>query len=664
MAMTMKSTVDYSVTPGFTSKLTLIMGTALLPHVTNIPINISLYLLLLFTWRMASLYWNRLQPGRWLLFAVTLASILIIYNQYQTLLGRDAGVALLGMMLMLKVMEIKKRRDIYVAVFISYFVIITQFLFSQSLMLTLYLIIVVTGLTALLLEINRVTPAQNFLHPILKTVQITTQALPIAIILFIIFPRITQPLWSFGSDRSARTGLSDRVSPGSVSDLIESSEVAFRAEFKQPPPAVQQRYWRALVLWDTDGYSWYRDQTQPITYGSTRLIMLGQPIKYEIYLEPHNEDWLIALDVPLEAPARSRLTSDFQIVYNEPVTRAKSYSLHSLTEYGMTSLSPELRQRALKLGYSVTDQQRKLVEGWRTESKTDREVVQKALRFFNTNPFVYTLSPPTYLDNPVEEFLFEGRAGFCEHYATSFNQLMRIAGIPSRLILGYQGGEYNDLGDYFIVRQYHAHAWSEVWLEDRGWVRVDPTAAVAPERIEYPLRLAFGEEGAPALFEIEGGGLTAAMIRQFTNALDSVNIQWRRWIIGYSREHQFTLMRNFGIDTFSTIQWGLITVGLVAVVLLVVVFRIIRQGRLRLSPTQQTYHQFCKKLSRVGITRRAYEGPMDFAKRAARNRPDLAGQIMTINALYINLRYAPNTNGKQHQRDFALQVRQFQPRRR
>jgi transglutaminase-like putative cysteine protease len=663
MAMTMKSNVDTSVTPGFTSKLSLIMGLGLLPHINNFKIPVSILLLLLLVWRITSLYWNRLQPGRWLLLVVTLALLFTIYTQYQTLLGRDAGVALLGTMLMLKVMEIKKRRDIYVSVFISYFVIITQFLFSQSLLLTFYLIAIVTALTALLMEINRVSAVRNFLQPIIKTLQITGQALPIAIILFIIFPRITQPLWSFSLDSSARTGLSDRVSPGSISNLIESSEVAFRVEFKQPPPPVQQRYWRALVLWDTDGYSWYTDEDKPITYGNTKLIMKGQPIKYEIYLEPHDQSWLIALDVPLEAPARSRLTSDFQILYNNPVTSAKSYSLHSLTEYGMTNLSPELRQRALKLGTYVTDRQRQLVALWRTESKTDTEIVQQALRFFNTNPFVYTLSPPTYLDNPVEEFLFEGKAGFCEHYATSFNQLMRIAGIPSRLILGYQGGDYNDLGDYFIVRQYHAHAWSEVWLEDRGWVRIDPTAAVAPERIEYPLRLAFGKEGAPALFELEGGGLTATMIRQFTHALDSVNVQWRRWIIGYSREHQFTLMRNFGIDNFSTIQWGLITVGLVTVVLLIAVYENLRQGRLRLSPTQQRYQQFCKKLSRVGITRKAYEGPMDFAMRAALNRPDLAEQIMAINDLYVELRYAPKTYGKQRQNTFAQQVRQFHPRR-
>ncbi|MES9969114.1 MAG: DUF3488 and transglutaminase-like domain-containing protein [Candidatus Thiodiazotropha sp.] len=660
----MKQPVDYSVTPAFMLKLSLVMGLALLPHAANIPINILLYLLLLFSWRIASLHWHRLEPGQWLLLLVTLASIFIVYSRYQTLLGRDPGVALLGVMLLLKVMETKKRRDIYVSVFISYFVVVTQFLFSQSLLLSLYLVLVVTALTALLLEINRVTPPRNLLHPFIKTIQITIQALPIAIILFIIFPRITQPLWNFTSQSAARTGLSDRVTPGSVSDLIESSEVAFRAEFKQPPPPAQQRYWRALVLWDTDGYSWYTDKQQPIPTSSTQLIMLGQPIKYEIFLEPHDENWLVSLDLPLEAPARSSLSHDFQLIHNNAVTKAKSYTLHSLTGYRMTELAPIRRQRALQLGENVTDKQRQLVTQWRLASKTDTQIVEQALHYFNTEPFIYTLSPPTYRDNPIEEFLFQGRAGFCEHYATSFTQLMRIAGIPSRLVLGYQGGDYNEFGDYFIIRQYHAHAWSEVWLDGRGWVRIDPTAAVAPERIEYPIRMAFGEDGSPAMFEIAGSGLVTSMLRQFSHALDSANIQWRRWIIGYSREHQFTLMRNFGLDAFSTVQWGLITLGLVAIILLVVVLIIIRQGSLRLSPTQQLYLRFCNKLSRLGISRRSYEGPMDFAKRAAHQRPDLANQIMAIINLYIELRYASQAGEGEQQRAFAKQVRLFRPRRR
>jgi transglutaminase-like putative cysteine protease len=664
MDMMMKQPVDYTLTPRFMLKLSLTMGLALLPHATNIPVNISLYLMFLITWRVVSIHWIKLQPGRWLLMAVTIASLFTVYTHYRTLLGRDAGVTLLVTMLILKIMEIQKRRDIYISVFIAYFVVITQFLFSQSLTLTFYLIVVVIGLTALLLEINRVEPPQKPLQPLLKTLAMIGQALPIAIILFIVFPRITQPLWNFSLSSNARTGLSDRVTPGAVSKLIESSEVVFRADFRKAPPPAQQRYWRGLVLWDSDGYSWYTDKKQPIAGADTRLQITDKPIEYEIFLEPHDKRWLFALDMPIVAPPRSFLTPDFQLLHNKPVTKPISYRLQSTTKYGLMQLSTSLRARALKLGETVTNRQRQLVTQWKKATDSDSQIVEQALRFFNKNPFIYTLSPPAYRKNPVDEFLFEGRAGFCEHYATSFSQLMRIAGIPTRLVLGYQGGEYNDIGDYLIVRQYHAHAWSEVWLEGRGWVRVDPTAAVAPERIEYPLRLTLDEEGAPAMFEIDGGGLLATMIRQFANTLDSANVQWRRWIVGYSREHQFTMMRNFGLDNYSTMQWSLITMGMVAIILLFVAINILRQGRLILSQTQKSYIRFCNRLARIGITRRSYEGPMDFAKRAVRKRPDLAQKIMPIIELYIRLRYASHQDEREIERAFARKVSQFRPRRR
>ncbi|MES9992579.1 MAG: DUF3488 and transglutaminase-like domain-containing protein [Candidatus Thiodiazotropha sp.] len=660
----MKQPVDFTLTPGFITKLSLMMGMALLPHVANVPINISLYLLLLLAWRILGLYIDKLQPGRLLLFAVTLISIFIVYSQYQTLLGRDAGVALLGMMLLLKVNEIRKRRDIYVSVFISYFVVITQFLFSQSAVLSLYLFSVVIGLTSLLMEINRVTPSSKVYRPLIATFKITLQALPVAMVLFIVFPRITQPLWNFSSEASARTGLDDRVTPGAISDLIESSEVAFRVQFQQPPPEKKQLYWRGLVLWDSDGFSWYTDEKRPLGRETIKLWMIDNPIKYEIFLEPHDERWLFALDIPLEAPPRSRLTHDFQLLYNDRVTKPISYSLHSLSRYSMNRISPGQRRRALDLAENITQRQRNLVAQWKAASNSDREVVEQALRYFNTELFIYTLSPPRYQTNPVEEFLFEGMAGFCEHYATSFTQLMRIAGIPSRLVLGYQGGEYNALGDYFIIRQYHAHAWSEVWLEGQGWVRIDPTAAVAPERVEYSLRRDFAGQGAPAMFEIDGGGALDSVLRHFTHALDNANIQWRRWIVGYSREHQFTLMRNFGVDSYTSMQWSFITLGILAIVLLLVGLTIIRQGRLLLSPAQRVYQRFCNKLSSIGISRRSYEGPLDFAQRAARNRPDLASQISAIADLYIELRYASQENDRRQQRLFARRVRQFRPRAR
>ncbi|MEL0585777.1 MAG: DUF3488 and DUF4129 domain-containing transglutaminase family protein [Candidatus Thiodiazotropha sp. (ex. Lucinoma kazani)] len=643
--------------------LSLFMGLAILPHGMNLSLPINLYLIALFGWRLSSLYLPKLQPGRWLLLLATFGAIFLVYSHYQTLIGRDAGVALLANMLLLKVMEVKKRRDIYVSVFISYFVVITQFLFSQSIVLALYLLLVIICLTALLLEINRVKPSSHLHEPILKTLIIGIQALPIALILFVIFPRITQPLWNFATDSSAMTGLSDRVTPGAISQLIESPGVAFRVQFKQTPPPTAQRYWRGLVLWDTDGYSWYTDRSRPMGYDAVEVIQIGDPIAYEVFLEPHNKPWLYSLDLPIAAPTNSRLSRDFQLLKNRPVTQPLHYNGRSATNYRTPQLPPVLRKRALQLNDNVTQRQRDLVSQWQAASLNDKQIVDQALRYFNTQPFVYTLTPPRYIENAIDEFLFEGREGFCEHYATSFTQLMRIAAIPARLVLGYQGGEYNTLGDYFIVRQHDAHAWSEVWLEGRGWVRIDPTAAVAPERVNYPIRLNFGEEGSPALFNIGSGGFVGSMVRQFAYAFDSANVQWERWIIGYSREHQFSLMHSLGFDTFTASQWSFITIGMIAVSLLFVGLRITWQGKQRQTRTKRIYDRFCRRLSRLGITRRPYEGPLDFARRASRRRPDLAVQIMRIIDHYIQLRYASRRTDMECQL-FARQVRKFRPRRR
>ncbi|MCU7920077.1 MAG: DUF3488 and transglutaminase-like domain-containing protein [Candidatus Thiodiazotropha sp. (ex Epidulcina cf. delphinae)] len=659
----MQQPVDRTATPYVLLQLSLVTGLTLLPHGMNLTLAVNLYLILLLGWRIASLRLPRIKPGRWLLLLATLGGVLLVYTQYRTLIGRDAGVALLAVMLLLKVMEANKQRDIYVSVFIAYFVLVTHFLFNQSLLLSLYLLLVMVCLTALLLEINRVTASPRPYQPLIKTLLITLQAFPIALILFVVFPRITQPLWSLGNSATAMTGLSDRVTPGAISQLIESAEVAFRAEFKQSPPVAEQRYWRGLVLWDTDGYSWYTDPRQPLAGGSPEITMRGESYVYNIFLEPHNRTWLYSLDLPISAPTRTRLSRDFQLWMEKPLTRPLRYTGHSATDYRTPELSLDMRQRALRLSDNLTQRQRDLVSRWQATASNDSQLVEMALGFFNSNPFIYTLTPPVYLNNPIDEFLFEGREGFCEHYATSFTQLMRLAGIPARLVVGYQGGEYNQLGDYFIVRQYDAHAWSEVWLAQQGWVRVDPTAAVAPERVRYSIRSDFGEEGSPALFRTDNGGVVSSLFRQLGLALDNANVQWRHWVIGYSREHQFSLMRGLGFDFLSPTQWSLITTGMIAASLLIVGLRITWQGKRRATPIQAVYRRFCRRLSRLGIDRLPYEGPIDFATRASRRRPDLAAQIQRITALYIRLRYGPH-GGEADRRAFTTQVRLFRPPRR
>ncbi|MES9833472.1 MAG: DUF3488 and transglutaminase-like domain-containing protein [Candidatus Thiodiazotropha sp. DIVDIV] len=653
-------TTEHSLTARQHHMVSLFTGLAILPHGLHLPTPISLFLLFLLLWRFISLRYNQLQPGRWLLVLLTLSGVFLVFNQFHTLIGRDAGVGLLTVMMMLKTLEVRKRRDIYNAVFISYFVIVTHFLFNQSMAMALYLSLIMVCLTALLIEINRIKPSHRSYTSFARTAIITLQAVPIAIVLFVIFPRITHPLWSLGIGASGTTGLSDRVSPGQFAELVESPEVAFRVSFDKQPPEPELRYWRGLVIWDTDGMSWFNKANQrpqpQITVRDT-----GE-VSYEVFLEAHQKNWLYALDLPIKSNVTSTITADFLLRSDRPVTQSLQYRVWSTTEKQSRMLLPGMKERAEELPDNVTQRQFDLVAGWQKKSGDPREIVEQALSHFNKQPYVYTLSPPRYINNPIDEFLFEGREGFCEHFATSFSQLMRIAGIPTRLILGYQGGEYNEMGDYFIIRQYDAHAWTEVWLEDSGWLRVDPTVAVAPERVRFPIRADFGEQGSPVMFQLDDSGFVGSNLRRFAHMLDSANVEWRRWVIGYSREHQFSLMRNFGFDALTPLQWSLLTIALISIPLILVTLRLVLSGRKKPTPVILAYRLFCKRLARLGITREIHEGPMDYAKRAISARPDLTPSISRITALYIKVQYGPNPDKTQTQA-LIRQVRQFRPSR-
>lgn len=633
-----------------------------LPHALHLPLLISLFFCGMVAWRFISLSHPRLAPGRFIIFLLTLGGVLLVYLQHQTLIGRIGGVSLLMVMLALKLLELYKQRDVYVVAYISYFLVITQFLFSQSILLTLYLLCLVICLTALLLEINRVTPSKWLLDPIRRTLYISLQALPIAVILFVLFPRLSHPIWHFGiAGQSAYSGLSDRVSPGSISQLIQSSAIAFRARFLSETPPPELRYWRALVLWDTDGFEWF-NKNQTTSSGNPLMIEpLDEPITYEVMLEANYKRWLFALDLPISAPEGSIMNQDYILTTDHPVRRTSQYMLTSATQYLTQKPNLARLQMALKLPDNVTPQQRELVDNWRQQAGSDEDLVNAALRHFNEQPFVYTLNPPYYAENPIHQFLFEDREGFCEHYASSFTQLMRVAGIPSRMVIGYQGGEYNPMGDYYILRQSDAHAWSEVWLQKNGWTRIDPTAAVAPERVRHSIQPEFGDLGSPVLFQLDENGFVTSSIKNLKLALDAANIGWRRWVIGYSQKQQFKLMRNFGLNFSSSGEWSGMMIVLIGLVLLLITLRILLQGRHREEPVLKGYNRFCKKLSRVGLIRDSNEGPLDFSRRIYALRPDLSPQTQQIIDLYIKLRYAEK-DSSQAVNDFLDQVRRFRPK--
>lgn len=634
---------------------------AVLPHGLNLPMPVSGFFLAVLVLRLLSLRIPRLRPGRWSLILLTLLGVLLVYTQHHTLLGRDAGVSLLTIMLGMKLLEIRRRRDIYVSVFISYFVVITQFLYSQSFLLTLYLLCVLVGLTALLMQMNRVLPATNLLIPLGKTLNISLQALPVAAILFVLFPRLSQPLWQFGlGDNSAITGLSERVSLGSISRLIQSPAIAFRVKFHSTIPTAEQRYWRGLVLWDTDGYEWFNRQPAHEDKTDNRLLEASQSVSYEVFLEPHDKHWLYALDLPDFAPTGSSLQDDFTLVSKQPILHPKHYQLSSSIRYSTAALSHQVRNRALALPVNVTQEEKELVQTWRAQSKTDQELIQLALQHFHDQPFVYTLTPPNYFDNPIHEFLFEGKQGFCEHYASSFTLLMRLADIPTRMVLGYQGGEYNSIGDYYVLRQHDAHAWSEVWLDQVGWIRIDPTAAVAPERIRFTIEPDFAVLGSPVRFHFDNRGLVAATLQRLGMVMDAANIGWRRWVIDYSQERQFHLMQNLGFNLSHRFQWLGLSLGLIGLTLFLIMLFISQKQRWKRDPLVGVYQRLCKKLATAGLPRRPGEGPLDYSRRIARYRPDLAKQTDILFNCYIRLRYGPEPEGLS-MKSFRRQVKHFRP---
>ncbi|MET0067116.1 MAG: DUF3488 and transglutaminase-like domain-containing protein [Candidatus Thiodiazotropha sp.] len=640
--------------------LSLIAVLTILPHGLHFSPLINLYLMLLMVWQLAGLRWSGFRPGRWPLVIATLGGVVIVYIEYHSLVGHRAGVALLTVMFLLKVLEVRRRRDLTVTIYIAYFVVVTHFLYGQSIPLAIYLFAVMIAATALLMESQRVKASRSPADPLYRTLVLSLQALPLALILFVVFPRISHPLWHIGLNSSGVTGMSDRVTPGMISQLVASQEVAFRVRFDATPPPAEKRYWRGLVIWDTDGISWHNQSGSP--FWKQNNDPGASPIHYEIFLEAHQQPWLYSLDIPLNSPPQALLTGDRQLLTRRPVNHPLNYRLVSSTEQHDRRLSTGLRQRALALPGNVTQRQIALVEQWKQSADSQPELLQQALEHFHDQPFVYTLTPPLYTDNPIDEFLFDGREGFCEHYATAFTQLMRLAGIPSRLVLGYQGAEYNELGDYFIIRQSDAHAWSEVWLETQGWIRIDPTAAVAPERIRYPILTDDTMPGSPVSFQIDRSGLLGQGLLRLTHLLDNANVQWRRWVVGYSREHQFSLMRQFGFQRLNHLEWGLMVAGLMGGVLLTLSVNLMRQGRHRPTPVVQAYERFCRKLARAGIPRPLHEGPMDFARRASRSRPDLSAAISRVTAHYIQLRYGADANPGLVE-NLQQEVRAFRPGR-
>jgi transglutaminase-like putative cysteine protease len=624
-----------------------------LPQFERLPAWLSAAVVLACIWRLAPVERRIGSAGGAVRLLLLVGGIAGVWLSHRTLLGPEGGVSFLIVCATLKVLESRTARDCFVSVLLGFFVLATAFLFSQALLLTLYVILSGIVLVAALMALQQRagTGAGRTLR---RATVLLGQALPLMLILFLFFPRLP-PLWTLNfSQGSGRTGMSDSMSPGDISSLSESSATAFRVEFQDPPPPSSQLYWRGVVFNYFDGKRWVQGEpvSEPLLQASVHNLPSwvggvdgGTPaVRYRVILEPTDQPWLFALSVPGSGTARVGLSRDNRLVYREPVYSRLTYDVQSwpTAQVDAAGLPTWLRQQTLQLPEGGNPETRRRARIWRLGSGSDRQFVQDTLDWLRAERFFYTLEPPPLGEDRIDDFLFRTRRGFCEHYAASFVFLMRAAGVPARVVAGYQGGEQSPLGDYWLVRQLDAHAWVEVWLPGSGWVEVDPTAAVAPDRIQRgAAQLATQREywGSSAGGAMRHGSYR--LLKRLRTMTDYVNYRWHRDVLGYDNASQEGLMQRLLGDTSLLRRLAVMGAALAVVAALLMLWAL-RGERRQQHPLDRLYRRYCARLARRGVRREAGEGPLLFAQRVARERPALAAEAKEFARLFITLRYREN----------------------
>lgn len=619
-------------------RLLAVMLLVLAPHAMNIRKWMILFVLCVLGWRWLAAMRQWPLPPTLPRALLTLLAGVGVYASFGSINGQNAGTALLVLMTALKLLEMRSRRDVMVTVILLYFVLVTHFLFSQELWTILYLLVCAIAITAFLIEVNHSGEPLPLRQTLRMGGRMVGLSVPLMLVMFVLFPRIPGPLWGLPADSGAeRSGLPDSMAPGNIAELILSDELAFRVRFEGEAPPMRDRYWRGPIFDQFDGRRW-KTGTRFETDGIPVATYEGQPLRYEVTLEPTRTPWLMALDLPSpsDIPTKAYINSDHQLALRSSNVRDRM--LYRTASYPRYRLQPDLlpRQRIqnLRLPEYGNTGTHTLAQNWRAEGLDDEQIVARALKMYSDEPFYYTLKPPALGEDSIDDFLFRTRKGFCEHYASSFVFLMRAAGIPARVVTGYQGGEKNEFGDYYIVRQSDAHAWAEVWLQGEGWRRVDPTAQVAPERIEYGISGSLGSE-LPSFLNRSSGNLWLTLNARW----DWVNNQWNSWVLAYGPELQAEFLSQFGIEDWSGMIVALTLIG--TILLAIIGGLMLRQFRPadHSDAALRQWRRALKILGRRGLVQRPHEGPLDFVRRVGEEEPDLAVPAQLLAQAYVNARY-------------------------
>ncbi|GHT93677.1 hypothetical protein FACS1894116_06220 [Betaproteobacteria bacterium] len=606
----------------------------LAPHLLTLPTWAAVLCPLLLLWRGWRLWRGQMAPPRWLLIPLALGAAAGIRFSFGYLIGKDPGLSLLAVLLTLKLLEIRNQRDIRVTIMLCFFLQIGLFFSDQSLpMAATVLIATLFSLGSLLALVD---PAGQTRERLASTALLILHGLPFMLVLFLLFPRLEVPLWGLPADAfSATTGLSDSMTPGSISELSLSDALAFRATFTGAVPGRAERYWRGPVLSLFTGRSWRSTPRPPQDQPVYQTQASDTHFNYQLMLEPHNQHWLPVLDFPAGPVTNVRFTYDFQALSRNTVSTRQTFNF---TSYPALTVGKNEDDWILKQALELPPRGNSRARALATELKgaTPEETLAHTFTWLRQAGLRYTLQPPLMHTNSIDLFLFDHKLGFCEHFASSFVFLMRASGVHARVVTGYQGGEINPYDGTMVVRQSDAHAWAEVWLEGRGWVRVDPTALVAPERIDNGLAQSmWGGEVLPMFLRAEFSWLRTLRFRW-----EALSNEWNLLVIAYDQRKQRDLMEIFGLSDFDPASMVGVLGGALGI-LMIVLFAWARRAHIAQAPLDRAWANLSRKLARFGLAREPAEGPINYGQRLASALPAHAQTLTALCASYARLCYRP-----------------------
>jgi transglutaminase-like putative cysteine protease len=609
----------------------------LAPHFWHLPASGILACLGLLVWRSWITFKGWRLPPRWLLIPIAIIAMIIVYATHRSFFGQEVGVSMLTLLLALKLLEMHAKRDLFVVLYLCFFLLLANFFYSQSIGTALLTVLSVVAILTAQMSFQYTGAVPPLRQRLKSSLLIISLSAPLMLVLFILFPRIEGPLWGLPTDaHNARSGLADSMAPGNLSRLAQSDDIAFRVHFMDPVPPRSKLYWRGIVLGSFDGYTWTQQDISNRIYTPTTVETYGPSIRHQVTLEPHGRQWLFALEVPENAPVlngnHAVISRDQQLLSREPIKERLRYDVTSHVDFILQREESEsVLRSSLKLPIGFNPRTTNFARALRAQYANNAQLANAVLKYFHDEPFRYTLEPPLLLNShSIDQFLFSTRAGFCEHYAGAFVFIMRAAGIPARVVTGYQGGEINPVDGFMTVRQSDAHAWTEIWLAGRGWIRVDPTAAVAPERIEKNLTGALpgmdlGVFGGILNFSADKNSILAKLRFNW----DAVNNAWNQRVLNFNPENQIKLLHSLG---FENVDWRTLIALLVAACSIVMVVMAVPlfMNQQKREPIQVIYADLCLLMAKLGFPRAIHEGPLDYRTRLTANESGLSTEKKAV----------------------------------